>query len=267
MQNYRKSYENVWILSGTSDGPPLAKRLLELNYSVFVSVISYKASNVYPDNPKLHIITGRLSDTKEFKDFIISNEIDHIVDATHPFALKVSENVYEACLQISKPVFRFERNLSKGLRNNQTKIISDLNGINKYQLKNKNLLLAIGSRHLESTAQHYIDLGANVFTRIIATPESILKAFSSCIKNSNIAILNPSKNNNCFLEIYLCRFWKIDYILCRDSGGYSQKIWEKVSLDNNIRLFLLERPKNNLNYLVFSNYDQLVKKVENLKCI
>ena len=267
MQNQKKCYENVWILSGTSDGPALAQRFLALNYSVFVSVVSYKASTVYDEHHKLHIITGRLSNTEEFKDFIKTHRIDHIVDATHPFAIKVSENLYEACSKLSKMVFRFERYDSRNFKNNKLTFVSDLKGINNFQLKNKNILLAIGSRSLENIAQHYLDLGANVYTRIISTPESISKALSSCIKNSNIAILNPTKNQNIILEMYLCSYWKIDYILCRDSGGYSQKIWEKVSLDNNIRLFLLERPKNNLNYLVFSNYDQLVKKVENLKCI
>ncbi len=264
MQNYKKSYENVWILSGTSDGPALAKRFLKLNYSVFVSVVSYKASNAYPDNPKLHIITGKLSDTKEFKNFIISNKIDHVVDATHPFALKVSENLHDACIQISKPIFRFERNPSKTFRNNKTTIISDLKDINESQLKNKNLLLAIGSRQLENTAKYYLDLGANVFTRIISTPESISKALSSGIKNSNIAILNPSKSKNYFLEIYLCRFWKIDYILCRDSGSYSQIAWHKASLDYDIDLFLLARPKTKFNNLVFHQYELLVEEIANL---
>ena len=41
---------------------------------------------------------------------------------------------------------------------------------------------------------------ANVFTRVLPTYESITKAFGSCIKNSNIAILEPSKNNKSILE-------------------------------------------------------------------
>jgi len=43
MQNQGNCYKNVWILSGASDGPVIANRLLELNYSVFASVLTYKA--------------------------------------------------------------------------------------------------------------------------------------------------------------------------------------------------------------------------------
>ena len=60
MQNQENCYENVWILSGTSDGPVIANKLIKINYSVFVSVLSYKAGQAYVENPKLHIITGKL---------------------------------------------------------------------------------------------------------------------------------------------------------------------------------------------------------------
>ena len=40
MQNQVNCYKNVWILSGTSDGPVIANRLLELDYSVFASVLT-----------------------------------------------------------------------------------------------------------------------------------------------------------------------------------------------------------------------------------
>ena len=53
MQNQGNCYKNVWILSGTSDGPVIANRLLELNYSVFASVLTYKAGQAYIENPKL----------------------------------------------------------------------------------------------------------------------------------------------------------------------------------------------------------------------
>ncbi len=87
MQNPKNCYENVWILSGTSDGPALANKLLELNYNVFASVLTHRAGNSYAKNPKLHIITGKLSDMDAIIDFITKNKIQFVIDATHPFAL------------------------------------------------------------------------------------------------------------------------------------------------------------------------------------
>ena len=262
MQNQKKCYQNVWILSGTADGPVLAKKFIKLDYVVFISVVSYKASNVYPNHDKLHIITGRLNNEIEIQKFISSNQINYVIDATHPFAINISSTLKKACKEISLPIFEYRR-VSKN--NSKVEIISDFKDIKFKNVRNKNILLAIGSRLLDEIARFYIDLGANVFARIIATPESISRGFSSCIDNSNLAILNPSESKKDYLEFYLCKYWRIDYIFCRDSGGYSQKIWDEICLKSNVKLFLLKRPEVEDNTLVFSNYDDLISKVINYK--
>ena len=101
MQNQENCYENVWILSGTSDGPEIAKRLLELNYSVFASVLTYKAGHADIENPKLHIITGKLNNKDQIINFINKNKITCVVDATHPFAVIISKNLINACKEIN----------------------------------------------------------------------------------------------------------------------------------------------------------------------
>ena len=258
MQNQKNCYENVWILSGTSDGPVIANRLLEFNYSVFASVLTFRAGQAYNKNPKLHIITGRLNNKYEIINFINKNQIKCVIDATHPFARVISENLYRACKEINTPLLVFER---KSLINKAENFnyINDLKDISKGELEKKNILLAIGSRFLNDTAKYYINCNANVFTRVLPTYESITKAFGSCIKKSNIAILQPGKSNECILEKKLCDFWEIDYILCRESGSYSQKNWESIISGSKMRLFLVKRPKlkNDYSYY-FYQYENLI---------
>jgi len=262
MQNQENCYENVWILSGTSDGPVIANRLLDLNYSVFASVLTYKAGQAYIENPKLHIITGKLNNKDEIINFIKQNKIKCVVDATHPFAVIISENLNNACKEINTPLLLFQR---KSLINktNNFFYIEDLKDINKnVDLENKNILLAIGSRFLKETANYYINCKANVFTRVLPTYESITKAFGSCIKNTNIAILEPSKNNKSILEKKLCEFWEIDYVLCRESGSYSQKNWEGIVSGSNMKLFLVKRPKFKNDYsFSFDQYHNLINHI------
>ena len=103
---------------------------------------------------------------------------------------------------------------------------------------------------------------ATVFARVLPTYESITKAFGSCIKNSNIAIFEPSKNNERILEKKLCDFWEIDYVLCRESGSYSQKNWERIVSGSNMKLFLVKRPKikNDYSYS-FNQYKDLINNI------
>ena len=261
MQNQRNCYENVWILSGTSDGPVIANRLLELNYSVFASVLTYRAGQSYIKNSKLHIITGKLSNKEEIINFIKNNKIKCVVDSTHPFAVIISKNLNDACKEINTPLLLFER---KSLLNNANNInyIDGLKDINKRDLENKNILLAIGSRFLNDTANYYMHCKANVFARVLPTYESITKAFGSCIKNSNIAILEPSKSEEGILEKKLCDFWAIDYVLCRESGSYSQKNWESIISGSKMKLFLVKRPKLKKDYsYYFYQYETLIDHI------
>ncbi len=260
MQNQGNCYKNVWILSGTSDGPIIANRLLELNYSVFASVLTYKAGQAYIENPKLHIITGKLNNKDQIINFINKNKITCVVDATHPFAVIISNNLNNACKEINTPLLLFER--KSIVNNNNCVYIDDLKDINNIDIENKNILLAIGSRFLNDTANYYMNRKANVFTRVLPTYESITKAFGSCIKNSNIAILEPSKNNKSILEKKLCDFWEIDYVLCRESGSYSQKNWESIASGSKMKLFLVKRPKvkNDYSYS-FDKYRNLINHI------
>jgi len=261
MQNQENCYKNVWILSGTSDGPVIANRLLELNYSVFVSVLTHKAGQAYIENPKLHINMGRLNNKDQIINFINKNKITCVIDATHTFAVIISKNLNNACKEINTPLLLFER---KSLINNTNNFfyIDDLRDINSVDIENKNILLAIGSRFLNDTANYYMNCKANVFTRVLPTYESITKAFGSCIKNSNIAILEPSKNNKSILEKKLCEFWEIDYVLCRESGSYSQKNWESIVSGSKMKLFLVKRPKVKNNYAYsFDQYHNLINHI------
>ena len=261
MQKSENCQKNVWILSGTSDGPIIVNKLLKLNYIVFISVVTHKASKSYVKNPKLHIITGKLNDPSEIINFVVKNKINYVIDATHPFALIISKNLNEACKKIKKPLLSYARKSEmKSFKNFH--YINGLKDIKKKEIVNKNILLAIGSRFLKETASHYSQCGANVFTRVIPTHESISNAFGSCIKNSNIAILEPSKQKGNNLEKKLCDYWKIDYILCRNSGSYSQMNWEEIVYKSDMKLFLVKSPKlKNKNQLIFFDYDKLINHI------
>ena len=89
-----------------------------------------------------------------------------------------------------------------------------------------------------------------------------INIFESCIKNPNIAILQPSRGENSILEKKLCEFWGIDYVLCRESGSYSQKNWERTISGSKMKLFLVKRPKLvNDNSYSFNQYQDLINHI------
>ena len=169
----------------------------------------------------------------------------------HIHSLKLFLTILKRLVMKLKYLFYFFQRESLIKESNNFKYISHLKDINKKCLKNKNILLAIGSRFLKDTANFYINFGANVFTRVLPTHESISKAFGSSIKKSNIAILQPSKNEKVFLKNTL-RILDIDYVLCRQSGSYSQRNWERIISGSDMKLFLVKSQSLNMIIIPFS---------------
>ena len=65
----------------------------------------------------------------------------------------ISKNLNNACKEINTPLLLFERE-SLIKNTNNLFYIDDLKDINKVDLENKNILLAIGSRFLNDTANY-----------------------------------------------------------------------------------------------------------------
>ena len=54
----------------------------------------------------------------------------------------------------------------------------------------------------------------------------------------------------------------IDYVLCRDSGSYSQMNWEEIVNESEMELFLVKRPKlKDKNSDIFFDYDSLINQI------
>ena len=72
-------------------------------------------------------------------------------------------------------------------------------------------------------------------------------------------MLEPTKSEGGILEKKLCEFWKIDYVLCRDSGSYSHKNWESIISGSKMKLFLVKRPKSKNDYSYsFYKFENLI---------
>ena len=92
----------------------------------------------YLKNSKLHIITGELKDKDEIINFIRKNNINSVIDATHPFARNISRNLNIACKEINSPLLVFERK-SLVEKNSNFNYIDNLKDIKKKDLTNKNI--------------------------------------------------------------------------------------------------------------------------------
>ena len=97
----------VWIAGGTTEGRLLAEYAAGLPMTVYVSVATdYGAALPKADNIR---VVRRRMDRQAMIDFLRAYHIRLAVDATHPYAAAVTDNILAACREGRVPYCRVVR--------------------------------------------------------------------------------------------------------------------------------------------------------------
>ncbi len=263
MKSRKHNQRYLWLLSGTGEGPELCKALNAQGWNVTVSVVSEQASYAYKCLPLHDLQIGALKGPAAIKSLLenarsIKKKFELVVDATHPFASVITKDLLLACKELQQPLLRFERLLEAPSDAKYIKNISELSAISA---KGAHFLFAIGSRQLGEAVYSIRLAGAKAFARVLDRPESLRLALSSGLESKHIAVLNPLAGDDPgSFEEALCRRWSITDVVCRQSGGVSQKLWQDVSRKYGLNLWLVSRPHACGNMESASNLEELLRK-------
>ena len=266
MDMRKKCQPHLWLLTGTGEGHVFAESLLKEGWKITVSVVSDRASIPYEKLNLEEILIGALITEKEIRRVILNSRINQkrfhcVVDLTHPFAIKITRSISKVCKELDQPFIRYERAINNFSNAFLIKKFSDLRN---FDLKNKSILLAVGVRHLQEAFIFAKNSGANVYARVLANPESIRKTLSSSIRKANFAILNPSASSNGNVEKALVRRWNINGVICRQSGGSNEVLWQQICFSMGLKLWLLERPTESKNINAVDSYEELIKRLKSI---
>lgn len=109
----------VVIFGGTTEGRQLAGYLIQLNkqqkmqnIQVHVCVASEYGAQVLPEDDALKVHVGRLEQA-DMQEFLQAVQADICVDATHPYAVLVTQNIYQACKVLGVPYVRVRRDMQE----------------------------------------------------------------------------------------------------------------------------------------------------------
>ncbi|EHV0153401.1 TPA: precorrin-6A reductase [Enterococcus faecalis] len=97
----------ILVLGGTSDSLGIAEQLEQEGRNVCFSVVSDYGEQLALKKVS-HVVKGRLT-KEDMVRFIQENQVDVLLDATHPFAAIVSKTAIEAAKTANIPYVRYER--------------------------------------------------------------------------------------------------------------------------------------------------------------
>lgn len=98
----------VLVLGGTTEARVLYG-LLEQAGARFDATVSLAGATRAPVLPRLAVRIGGFGGVDGLRDWLVAHRTDAVIDATHPFAVRMSANAAQACTQAGVALLRVER--------------------------------------------------------------------------------------------------------------------------------------------------------------
>ena len=240
MHRWRNRQEHVLVFAGTGEGPVIAQSLLECGFRVSVSVVTEAAARGFAALSLQSLHVGAFPSQRSLSDHLATQAVTCVVDATHPFALRISADLQSTCATGHPRLIRFERPDHGAVDQGLLATIDDLAHC---PLSGHRLLLAVGARQLQAAVTAARLAGAVVHARVLPTADAIRQAGAAGLSGDQLAVLRPAVGERPgALEAALCRRWQISDVLCRQSGGAADGLWSRLCQDGSMRLWKLKRP-------------------------
>lgn len=213
--------KKVLVFAGTTEGRELAELLADSNIKCSVCVATDYALELMNDK-RLDVHCGRLTE-EEMEVLMRDGKFDVVVDATHPYAQIVSQNVRQAADMESISLIRLRRSTESAEEGFVSfKTHEECSAWLSFQTGN--ILLTTGSKDLGSYAKNET-IKNHLFVRVIPGEESIRLCTANGITGRQIiAMQGPfsAQMNECILREY-----SIDWMVTKISGhagGFEEKV-------------------------------------------
>ena len=232
--------KRIIIFSGTTEGRRLSELLSSYGMDVTVSVASEYGEEVMTQNSHIRVRVGRMEE-QEIEDFVKGSDTI-VIDATHPFARLVTENIRQACMQTGVRYIRLLRDKED---------ISGINAFARYfdtQEQCREYLRDLPGKILLTTGAKEVGLYASdesirkrLIVRVLPVEESINLCLRAGLnKEQIIAAKGPftiEENKKTMLN------HNIDIMITKESGagsGLLDKV--KAAAECGVKVLIIRRP-------------------------
>jgi|Deesub1362A_J573_1020465.scaffolds.fasta_scaffold00057_49 precorrin-6A/cobalt-precorrin-6A reductase len=233
----------IMVISGTKDSREIIRLIKENGYKVLATSVTDYGSELTRESGADIVLTGVL-DRSGIVNTIVKNNIEAVIDATHPFAVEASRNAIQACKETGISYLRFERkpsplpddpliHYSTGFEE-AGRIASGLGD---------NIFYTAGVKGLARFLKGVGDINKkNIIVRVIPECESIRKCLECGIPMANIiAVQGPFSME---LNKAMLREYRSDVIVTKESGnvgGTNTKV--QAAFKIGIPIVVISRPR------------------------
>lgn len=215
---------DILIFAGTTEGRELAEYASEIGACCYVSTATEYGKEVLGEHPGVRTLSGRM-DEDQISGFLDDKGIRLVIDATHPFARAVTENIRAACGRAGVEYVRCLREQGMDPGKNRMIVVDSVRQAVEYlKTTQGNILIATGSKelHLYTEIDGYKD---RCFARVLSTPEAVEESAKLGFQGQHlIAMQGPFSRE---MNLALLRQTGAAYFVTKESGkagGFEEKL-------------------------------------------
>lgn len=247
------------VFSGTSEGRQLADwaedKAIEKDFIFFVA--TEYGGEMMKEHVNIDVRQGRLT-PDEMHDILKSENVKFVIDATHPYATKVTENIKAAC-----------KNEFKYLRLYRERIESDVEGLifaesieDAVKILNNStekILLTTGSKEI-SKFSNVVDKENRLIARVLPTEESINLCLDAGIEKRNIiAMQGPFIKE---MNVATMKQYGLTTLVTKDTGTVGG-FQDKAALSElGYRVIIIKRPTDESGYSMYEIKEIILENYE-----
>lgn len=219
----------ILIFSGTTEGRELAEALCARQIDCVASVATEYGREVMRPQEHLVIREGRMSEP-EMEELMRTGAFLAVVDATHPYAVEVTEHIKESAKKTNLPYLRLSRSTAaeREIAEHEWMIHTVADTQECVELLSKlpgNILLTTGSKELHAYAARE-EIRERLFVRVLPGVESIEICHREQIPGKQIIAMQGPFGTE--LNEALIRQYDIGVLVTKESGQAGGMSMEKV---------------------------------------
>lgn len=242
----------IVIFGGTSEGRVIAEKFRNTNLEMHVCVATEYGGTLLPECPNVHVHSGRM-DEHRMEIFLKELDADYCIDATHPYAAAVTENIFNACRNSDIQYIRVVRKEGESFfsgnedvrfiyRRNLDEAVSFLNDTTG------NIFITTGSKELEKYTgiTGYKD---RCYARVLPTISVMEKCTKLGFEGKNLICMQGpfDEEFNYLMLKHTCAAWLVTKNSGKE-GGYQEKCEAAVKAGVNV-LVIGRPPEKNENVM------------------
>ncbi len=229
---------NVCLFAGTTEGRELAEFLTDRGISVTACVATEYGKTLLAPADNLTVSSERLTE-EEMRRFFSATPFDLVIDATHPYASKVTEHIAAACAATDTDYLRVLREGSD-LPENAVFVPDVSAAAALLDEREGNILLTTGSTALTGFSS-VRDFDRRVYARVLPTEESLQACRAAGLPSGHILAMQGPFTEE--LNAALLRSVRAAVLVTKDggnAGGFQEKA--AAAAQTGAELIVIGRP-------------------------